>query len=69
MKELVKLKMGGKSKMHELLISKPRNKEENEKLKQKFIDFIQTGKEDNKNNFFVFNYKIAYFLHFYVPFL
>ena len=48
-KELVKLKMGGKSKMHELFINKPRNTEENEKLRQKFMDFIQTGKEDNKN--------------------
>ena len=30
-KELIKLKMGGKSKMHELFINKPRNIEENEK--------------------------------------
>ena len=42
--------MGGKSKMHELFTNKPRNKEENEKLRQKFIDFIQNGKEINKNN-------------------
>ena len=48
-KELVKLKMGGKSKMHELFTSKPRNADENEKLRQKFMDFIQTGKENNKN--------------------
>ena len=48
-KELVKLKMGGKSKMHELFTSKPRNVEENEKLRQKFMDFIQNGKENNKN--------------------
>ena len=48
-KELVKLKMGGKSKMHELFTNKPRNAEENEKLRQKFMDFIQTGKENNKN--------------------
>ena len=49
-KELIKMKMGGKSKMHELFTNKPRNKEENEKLRQKFIDFIQNGKEINKNN-------------------
>ena len=49
-KELIKIKMGGKSKMHELFTNKPRNKEENEKLRQKFIDFIQVGKENNKNN-------------------
>ena len=48
-KELVKLKMGGKSKMHELFTNKPRNMEENEKLRQKFMDFIQTGRENNKN--------------------
>ena len=48
-KELVKLKMGGKSKMHELFTNKPRNVEENEKLRQKFNDFIQIGKENNKN--------------------
>ena len=48
-KELVKVKMGGKSKMHELFTNKPRNVEENEKLRQKFMDFIQTGKENNKN--------------------
>ena len=49
-KELIKMKMGGKSKMHELFTNKPRNMEENEKLRQKFIDFIQNGKEINKNN-------------------
>ena len=49
-KELVKLKMGGKSKMHELFTNKPMNKEENEKLRQKFMEFIQTGKENNKNS-------------------
>ena len=48
-KELVKLKMGGKSKMHELFTNKPRNAEENEKLRQKFMDFIKNGKENNKN--------------------
>ena len=47
-KEFVKLKMGGKSKMHELFTNKPRNVEENEKLRQKFMDFIQNGKENNK---------------------
>ena len=49
-KDLIKLKMGGKSKMHELFSDKPRNLEENEKLRQKFIDFIQNGKENNKNS-------------------
>ena len=49
-KDLIKLKMGGKSKMHELFSDKPRNLEENEKLRQKFIDFIQNGKEHNKNS-------------------
>ena len=49
-KELIKMKMGGKSRMHELFTNKPRNIEENEKLRQKFIDFIQNGKEINKNN-------------------
>ena len=48
-KDLVKLKMGGKSKMHELFINKPRNIEENEKIKQKFMEFIKQGKEINKN--------------------
>ena len=48
-KELVKLKMGNKSKMHELFSEKPRNLEENEILKQKFMDFILSGKENNKN--------------------
>ena len=48
-KDLVKLKMGGKSKMHELFVNKPRNLEENEKIKQKFMDYIKEGKEDNKN--------------------
>jgi len=48
-KDLIKLKMGGKSKMHELFSDKPRNLEENEKLRQKFMDFIQSGKENNKN--------------------
>ena len=48
-KDLVKLKMGGKSKMHELFINKPRNLEENEKIKKKFMEFINEGKEDNKN--------------------
>ena len=48
-KDLIKLKMGGKSKMHELFSDKPRNLEENEKLRQKFMDFIQNGKENNKN--------------------
>ena len=47
---MVKLKVDGKYKMHELFTNKPRNKEENEKLRQKFIDFIQTGKENNKNS-------------------
>ena len=36
-KDLVKLKMGGKSKMHELFVNKPRNLEENEKINQIFI--------------------------------
>lgn len=49
-KEMIKMKMGGKSRMHELFTNKPRNMEENEKLRQKFIDFIQTGKENNKNS-------------------
>ena len=48
-KDLIKLKMGGKSKVHELFINKPRNLEENEKIKQKFIEFIKEGKENNKN--------------------
>ena len=48
-KELVKLKMGGKSKVHELFVNKPRNLEENEKIKQKFMEFIKEGKENNKN--------------------
>ena len=48
-KDLVKLKMGGKSKMHELFVNKPRNMEENEKIKKKFMEFINEGKEDNKN--------------------
>ena len=48
-KDLVKLKMGGKSKMHELFINKPRNLEENDKIKKKFMEFINEGKEDNKN--------------------
>ena len=47
-KELVKLKMGGKSKVHELFVNKPRNLEENEKIKQKFMEFIKEGKENNK---------------------
>ena len=48
-KELVKLKMGGKSKVHELFINKPRNLEENEKIKQKFMEFIKEGKDNKKN--------------------
>ena len=48
-KELVKLKMGGKSKVHELFINKPRNLEENEKIKQKFMEFIKDGKDNKKN--------------------
>jgi hypothetical protein len=48
-KDLVKLKMGGKSKVHELFVNKPRNFEENEKIKKKFMEFIKEGKEDNKN--------------------
>ena len=48
-KDLVKLKMGGKSKVHELFVNKPRNLEENEKIKKKFMEFIKEGKEDNKN--------------------
>ena len=48
-KDMVKLKMGGKSKVHELFINKPRNLEENEKIKKKFMEFIKEGKEDNKN--------------------
>jgi len=48
-KDLIKLKMGGKSKMHELFSDKPRNMEENEKLRQKFMDFIQAGKDNNIN--------------------
>ena len=47
-KDLVKLKMGGKSKVHELFVNKPRNVEENEIIKQKFMEFIKTGKENNK---------------------
>ena len=47
-KDLVKLKMGGKSKVHELFINKPRNMEENEKIKQKFMEFIKEGKENKK---------------------
>jgi hypothetical protein len=35
--------------MHELFVNKPRNLEENEKIKQKFMDYIKEGKEDNKN--------------------
>ena len=45
-KELIKLKMGGKSKIHELFSFRPKTKEENEKLKQKFNEII---KENNKN--------------------
>ena len=48
-KDMVKLKMGGKSKVHELFVNKPRNLEENEKIKKKFMEFIKEGKEDNKN--------------------
>jgi len=48
-KDLIKLKMGGKSKMHELFSDKPRNLEDNEKLRQKFMDFIQAGKDNNIN--------------------
>ena len=48
-KDLIKLKMDGKSKMHELFINKQRNLEENEKIKKKFMEFINEGKEDNKN--------------------
>ena len=51
-KDMVKLKMGGKSKLHELFVNKPRNLEENEKIKKKFMEFIKEGKEgkeDNKN--------------------
>ena len=47
-KDLVKLKMGGKSKVHELFVNKPRNLEENEKIKQKFMEFIKEGKENKK---------------------
>ena len=47
-KEMVKLKMGGKSRVHELFINKPRNVEENEKIKQKFMEFIKEGKENKK---------------------
>jgi hypothetical protein len=49
-KDLIKLKMGGKSKMHELFSDKPRNLEDNERLRQKFMDFIQTGKGNNVNS-------------------
>ena len=35
--------------MHEIFINKPRNLEENEKIKKKFMEFINEGKEDNKN--------------------
>ena len=48
-KDMVRLKMGGKSKVHELFVNKPRNLEENEKIKKKFMEFIKEGKEDNKN--------------------
>ena len=47
-KDMVKLKMGGKSKVHELFVNKPRNIEENEKIKQKFMEFIKEGKENKK---------------------
>ena len=49
-KDLIKLKMGGKSKMHELFSDKPRNLEDNERLRQKFMDFIQAGKDNNINS-------------------
>jgi len=48
-KDLIKLKMRGKSKIHELFINKQRNLEENEKIKKKFMEFINEGKENNKN--------------------
>ena len=35
--------------MHELFSDKPRNLEDNEKLRQKFMDFIQAGKDNNIN--------------------
>ena len=47
-KDMVKLKMGGKSKVHELFVNKPRNLEENEKIKKKFMEFIKEGKEKKK---------------------
>ena len=47
-KDLIKLKMGGKSKVHELFVNKPKNLEENEKIKQKFLEFIKEGKDNKK---------------------